>query len=261
MNTITLICDKFNVKPLSVAKKKHGSIPEYTYTEIIQRILEGKGSLTQDFSEFNKDTTSRLLKKLFPGKTKVSQSWRAYLLECVELKRCSKCHEIKQRTEFSANAKEPDGLRAHCRSCAGEDWKAHYNADPEKHRQRTKEYYQEHKEARLEYNQAYRIANPDIYAEHGLKRRTQQTNATPSWANHEEINTIYLNCPQGYHVDHIIPLQGKLVCGLHTENNLQYLTASENMSKSNRFDIDSYVHVIEYVPPYGPTLNCLNTAK
>ena len=258
MNTITLICNKFNIKPSDVAKKKWGSIPQYTYDQVIQRLLDGEGSLAKDFPEFNKDTTAALLKKIFPGKTKVSQTWRAYLLESVELKRCSKCHEVKERTEFSANAKEPDGLRAQCRVCAGESWKAHYDANSEKHKERAKEYYQQHKEERLEYNKAYYAANPALYAEHRNKRRTREYDATAVWADLEEINEIYLNCPQGYHVDHTIPLQGSNVCGLHVEHNLQYLTASENLSKSNFFDGDKYVHTIEYVPPYGMTLSCIN---
>jgi hypothetical protein len=251
MNTIAQICNKFNVKPTDIAKKKWGSIREYTYTEILERLLDGEGNLTKDFPEFSKDTTAALLKKIFPGKTRISQPWRAYLLESIQSKRCSKCGEIKQHEEFSANAKEPDGLRAYCRVCSGEVWKAHYNTDPEKHRERTREYYRANKQLRKEYNQAYRITNPEIYAAHGVKRRTRELNALANWADHEEINIIYAQCPAGYHVDHIIPLQGKLVSGLHVENNLQYLPASENMSKSNKFDIDSYVHNPEYVPPYG----------
>lgn len=50
-----------------------------------------------------------------------------------------------------------------------------------------------------------------------------------------KIRGIYNKCPEGYHVDHEIPLQGKLVCGLHVEDNLQYLTATENMKKGNKY--------------------------
>lgn len=56
----------------------------------------------------------------------------------------------------------------------------------------------------------------------------------PMWADWDEIEKIYENCPKGYEVDHIIPLQSKYVCGLHTQDNLQYLTPRENRQKGNR---------------------------
>jgi endogenous inhibitor of DNA gyrase (YacG/DUF329 family) len=67
------------------------------------------------------------------------------------------------------------------------------------------------------------------------KRRAAKLNAIVAWTNLEKIKEIYKNCPKGYHVDHIVPLQAKNVSGLHVENNLQYLTAKQNISKGNKF--------------------------
>lgn len=64
------------------------------------------------------------------------------------------------------------------------------------------------------------------------KRRTR----TPSWANLDTIRQIYANCPEGYEVDHIIPLNGVNVSGLHVPENLQYLTVSDNRSKGNFYE-------------------------
>ena len=73
-----------------------------------------------------------------------------------------------------------------------------------------------------------------------VRRRATQLNATPKWLtkdDKEKIRKIYAKCPKGYHVDHIIPLRGKNVCGLHVPNNLRIVTAYVNQSKSNKFDI------------------------
>jgi 5-methylcytosine-specific restriction endonuclease McrA len=62
--------------------------------------------------------------------------------------------------------------------------------------------------------------------------RAKQLRQLHPEANKEKVKLIYLNCPEGYEVDHIIPLSRG---GWHHENNLQYLTISENRKKGNRY--------------------------
>jgi len=70
---------------------------------------------------------------------------------------------------------------------------------------------------------------------------------TPPWANLKAIRDIYKLCPRGHHVDHIIPLHGKLVSGLHVPHNLQYLEPRENSSKHARFEP-------QFIIPGGPQM-------
>jgi hypothetical protein len=67
------------------------------------------------------------------------------------------------------------------------------------------------------------------------KRVQSVKQRTPAWADRKAIKDFYRNCPPGMTVDHIIPLNGKLVSGLHMVGNLQYLSHSENSCKGNRF--------------------------
>lgn len=68
------------------------------------------------------------------------------------------------------------------------------------------------------------------------KYRATQKQALPEWVSLKDLKIIYNNCPDSYEVDHIIPLQGKNVSGLHVPWNLQYLTREQNAFKSNSFD-------------------------
>lgn len=61
---------------------------------------------------------------------------------------------------------------------------------------------------------------------------------TPKWADLDKIKFWYECCPAGCEVDHIIPLYGKNISGLHVETNLQWLTQSQNRSKSNKWPYD-----------------------
>ena len=79
------------------------------------------------------------------------------------------------------------------------------------------------------------LDNKTYYYIRSSNKRALKLKAIPKWANLEKIKEIYQKRKKGYHVDHIIPLQGKNVCGLHVENNLQYLKAKDNLSKGNNF--------------------------
>jgi hypothetical protein len=67
------------------------------------------------------------------------------------------------------------------------------------------------------------------------KRRASKLQRTVPWADLKAIKEFYANCPKGYAVDHIIPLQGTTVSGLHVLNNLQYLTPTQNSRKGNKY--------------------------
>lgn len=91
--------------------------------------------------------------------------------------------------------------------------------------------------------QEWHRRNPDRKRAYKAARKATKLRACPLWVDREVLKSIYANCPPNYHVDHIVPLQNPLVCGLHVPANLQYLPASENISKGNRFDPETYVHV------------------
>ena len=79
-----------------------------------------------------------------------------------------------------------------------------------------------------------RLKNYDCAIRYAKKKQR-----TPKWLSKEEKNKIklfYLNRPNGYEVDHIIPLCGDIVSGLHVLNNLQYLSAEENRKKNKKFN-------------------------
>lgn len=88
---------------------------------------------------------------------------------------------------------------------------------------------------------AWKKANRDKGCASAARRKANQLQATPAWANKAKIEEFYytanmlgMHTGEHYHVDHIVPLKGRLVCGLHCEANLQILTRSENTSKGNR---------------------------
>lgn len=87
----------------------------------------------------------------------------------------------------------------------------------------------------------WKSANREALAKAAAKRSLQIIKATPIWADLEKIDLIY-SLAQGlsayttteHHVDHIVPLQSDLVCGLHVECNLRVIPAELNQQKSNK---------------------------
>jgi hypothetical protein len=83
---------------------------------------------------------------------------------------------------------------------------------------------------------------PDSQTGRTIQRRADVVQRTPSWANHEAIKAVYAECARltvvtgtQHHVDHIVPLRGLTVSGLHVENNLQILPSFENLSKGRKW--------------------------
>ena len=107
-------------------------------------------------------------------------------------------------------------------------------ANPNNLIERSRRCYVAHREKYLDVARQRRQANPTKFRAKSQAYERKLVVQRPAWADMAAIRTIYERCPPGYHVDHIIPLQGKTVCGLHVETNLQYLPAIENLKKSNR---------------------------
>ena len=112
--------------------------------------------------------------------------------------------------------------------------KAYREANREKVYAYNKKYKENNPEKIKDWQKKYRENNRGVFTAIQAKRRARNLQATPAWVNLEAIKEIYTQCPKGYHVDHIVPMQGKNVCGFHVENNLQYLKANENIRKGNR---------------------------
>jgi hypothetical protein len=96
-----------------------------------------------------------------------------------------------------------------------------------------------------EYSKKWEKENPHLSVEKVQRRNSAKLKAIPPWANLSEIREVYKNSAKisketgvMHHVDHIVPLRGKLVCGLHVQNNLQIIPWYTNVSKGNKFNLE-----------------------
>lgn len=118
-------------------------------------------------------------------------------------------------------------------------------ANPEESRAKKRASYVLNSKYACAQKQKYRKDNKGKIAALNAKRKKHVKQRTPSWADMSKIKSYYNVCAffnevngyVKYHVDHIIPLQGKIVSGLHVHNNLQLLLAAENIGKKNRFEV------------------------
>ena len=119
--------------------------------------------------------------------------------------------------------------------------KEHYRANREAILIQSRVYREVNKETIAEKRSAYQKANRHIGNATNARRKALKRHATPAWADKEAIDSLYLiaaiNRERGLdlHVDHIVPLQSNIVCGLHCEANLKLMLASDNIRKNNRY--------------------------
>ncbi len=161
---------------------------------------------------------------------------------------CTSCKFELPVECFSKRAASRDGLQTDCKECH----KAYARAN-----------HKLNQPQRAEQAKAWKAANAELVRKWGrerqAKRRATQTHevnaataarkayvkrATPSWANKFFIGEAYHLAKLReqivggkWHVDHIIPLRGKKVCGLHVENNLQVIPAPLNVRKHATFTV------------------------
>lgn len=172
---------------------------------------------------------------------------------------CGNCKSEKPLEMFYKSVTNKYGRMKNCKECDNsrrDSWRDenrervnntnqdYRKSDPERRRRTDKEDRRKHPEKHKGYRTKFRRNNPGKINAKTAKRRAQKLQATPKWLTKEqkqEIQAIYIEAARltretgiKHHVDHIIPLLGKGVRGLHVPWNLQILTAEDNMKKGNK---------------------------
>ena len=163
--------------------------------EKLLKFIASKSSTKSGALGFSVKSWSRFIYKVFPDKPK-NTNYYNWLLGKFDLKYCNRCDLVKYSQSFWKNKSDTTGLNGYCISCM-----TPLNREAQRANQ-------------ANYNAA-KIA------------------AMPKWVDKKAIAAVYKNCPIGCQVDHIVPLRGKYVCGLHVPWNLQYLSDFDNNSKNN----------------------------
>ena len=167
------------------------------------------------------------------------------------MKICSKCKQDKPLFDFGKHSRNKDGLQYYCKTCrisvCAKSFSKISDEIKSKRNASTRKWKQENKDFVYEYNKKYKSDHSNLMSQLEKKRQIRLKNATPSWLT--EFDLLKMKCyyqvasmysresSQKWSVDHIIPLQGKNVCGLHVPSNLRIIPTSENTKKSNLYKV------------------------
>jgi hypothetical protein len=173
------------------------------------------------------------------------------------MKTCTKCKKNKPLDQFYNSKKGKNGLTSYCKTCTDEYNKAYLAKNKEKRRAFEVAYELENKEKRAaqkalveqsektkSYRKQWKSENKDKTRFYCRTYQASKLQRTPKWLTAKQLDEIYSYdtlaeefqwlSEERLEVDHIIPLNGKLVSGLHVPWNLQVLPKSANSRKSNK---------------------------
>ena len=161
-------------------------------------------------------------------------------------KYCSKCKCIYSIKSFGKDNSRWNSLAVFCKACINTESNNWKRDNPDKVYETNKRWKAKNPEKVKSYRTKHRLANLHKDAAKSALRRASKQRATPKWLSEEqkkEIISLYYLAKKltkenniVYHVDHIVPLNGTNICGLHVPWNLQVITAVENMKNGNKYD-------------------------
>ncbi len=149
-------------------------------------------------------------------------------------KLCHTCNLLLPTTSFSKRSASHDGLKPRCKSCDSAARSISYYLDPA-FRSASLERAKRNKQARFTADPAYKKA-------FNLWCSTRRRTRIPEWVSITDFLPVchqLLLAGEGYELDHIVPLNGAIVSGLHVPSNVQVVRREANQRKRNNFDIES----------------------
>jgi hypothetical protein len=159
------------------------------------------------------------------------------------VKTCRVCLAQKAFDFFHKDKTQKDGYRTQCKSCVAEYMKKHHVLNRERIVAKAVAWVEKNRDRHNEKCNKWAKDNPHKVNARTARRYAAKTQATPSWldAEHYWMITEAYNLAKlrekmlggKWEVDHIVPLRGNVVSGLHVPWNLQVIPASQNRRKSN----------------------------